>query len=242
MPSNQFSANAKFVGPTSFEEAILRKLKSSQIKKAIERNAFVQIEKAVYEHQNLFRPDKCPGGGEELIALLGIGEGGHPDYDKITNAWKFLVPVLGKGGNVKVTFSGKKYHLMTIEYKIDIVRFYLRDKSTYVSKKSGEPDFNISWMNYLIEGIPTIKFRDYPPEDKPFVMVGPGDPNFRKAASRTGLGVMVPSHKVQIPAHQFVFNGLGRHRTFDVLINAIEKRISSPRFKAYIKKEIAKLF
>ncbi len=219
--------------------AIEKGISSRKIKVEAEKAAIIQIEKAVKANQDLFRPDRGSDGGDDLIGLLGIGQGGKPLTDKIRNAWKFLEPIRGK--NLSSTFRKRvKGKFGIINYEIDLDRFYNAFDSTYISRARKQQDIPISWMSNLIQGIPTEQVREYPAEAKPFVFVSSGE-NFSPKRSRTGLGHMVSSSKIKIPATQFSFNGRGRANTFGKLFIAIEKRLKSSAFRKDLESRIANI-
>ncbi len=67
--------------------AIEKGLTTRQVKSTVNKLAVDEIEKVVEKNQNLFRPDAGPGGGNELVGQLGIGQGSR------------LKPGPGVGGN-----------------------------------------------------------------------------------------------------------------------------------------------
>ncbi len=214
-------------------------ISSRKIKVEAEKAAIIQIEKAVKANQDLFRPDRGPDGGDNLVGLLGIGQGGKPLTDKIKNAWKFLEPI--RGTNLSSTFRKNiKGKFGVINYEIDLDKFYNAFNSTYISRSGKESDLLISWMSQLVDGIPTTQVREYPPGENQFVFVSSGA-NFNPKFSRTGLGHMVPAGRIKIPATQFSFNGRGRAETFGKLFIAIEKRLKSSSFRKDLESRIANI-
>lgn len=238
---NVFGDNDKLF--EQIRKALTGKLSTRQVKTLVEREAAKEIEKAVDETQDLFRPDRGPGGGDDLIALLGIGEGGRVLTEKFAGrdaAFNLLKPGTAATNFSSVFRRRSRGRFGLVNYEINLERFYNNFRSTYISRKRGDSDFEISWMDHLINGIPTTQLREYPEGENEFVLVTGGQ-NFNENFSRTGLGHMVPAGRLRIPARQFVFNGRGEAATFDVLFAAVTRRLSSSRFRTKIEKAIARI-
>lgn len=229
----------------ALRRAIAKGLSTNSVKNTVTKLAAAEIEKVVDANQDLFRPDRGADGGNSLVGLLGIGKGGSPQTEKYAGsqaAWTLLKPGIREfAGAAKLTstFRRGSASFGNLTYTIDIERFFGHFKSKYASTKTGDATFDIRWMESLIDGIPTTQLRDYPSSGGEFVFVNSG-PNFNKKFSRTGLGVMVSAGKLKIPAQQFTFNGRGRANTFGVLIDEVQKKLSSSNFKNKVKNSIAK--
>jgi hypothetical protein len=223
--------------------AISNGLSTNELKSRVEKLVKSEIEDVVEKNQDLFRPDRGPDGGDDLVALLGIGEGGRPLVEKYAGknaAWSLLKPGTAASKLTSNFVKSKRSKFGVINYEINTENFYKNFRSTYISRKGGDSDFEISWMQYLIEGIPTEQIREYPDDVTGYVMVRDGE-NFNPNFSRTGLGHMVPANKIKIPAKQFVFNGRTEQGTFGILFDKIDKKLSSSSFKNKIEKAIANL-
>jgi len=222
-------------------DAIAKGLSTRQLKNEVQKAAVVEIEKAVDKNQNLFRPDAGPGGGDELVGKLGIGQGGRPLDDKYAGpdgAWALLKPGTT---SAKLTSSFRRRRtgrFGILNYEIDLAAFFGDFRSTYISRKRGDDDLRISWMQNLIDGIPIAQLRDFAPNTTGHAFIDSG-PNFNRALSRTGLGHMVALERLKIPAQQFTFKGRGRANTFGKLISDINRRFASSRFRKKIEKRIA---
>jgi hypothetical protein len=220
--------------------AITKGLSTQFLKNEVIKLTRIEIEKVVNRNQNLFRPDKGDDGGNELVGLLGIGANGSPLTNKYSGkggAWSLLIPG-GKVAKLTSSFRKSAVSFANINYTIDIDKFFNDFRSTYISHKRGDSDFIISWMQNLIDGIPTEKIRDYP-ADESFVFVDSGK-NFNPKLSRTGLGHMVPASRIKIPSRQFTFEGRGRKNTFGLLLDKMQQSLSSNSFKSSVEKTIAK--
>ena len=239
-------ANFNIIGKSdkffkSLEKALRKGLSKGQLKTQVTNAAKVEIDNVVQKAQNRFRPDKGPGGGDELVGQLGIGKGGSPQTEKYRGgeaAFKLLEPTTAIAP-FSSSFVAARKKFGIINYDINIDLFYGHFKSNYASDKTGDATHDIPWVKHLIEGIPTEALRDNPIGSTfAFVDSGPAfNPNF----SRTGLGHMVNIQKLRIPARQFEFGGRGRPATFGFLFEQIEKGLSSPRFKSDIEKRIARI-
>jgi len=230
----------------TLRKAIEKGLSTSKIKTEVTKLAVVEIEKVVEANQDLFRPDRGPGGGDDLIGFLGIGQGGSPLTEKYAGrnaAWALLNPGINQfvgAARLSASFSrARQGKFASLTYTIDTDRFFNHFRSTYLSRKSGDSDIEISWMQGLIDGVPTEQLRDYPGLGGEFIFVDSG-PNFNRKFSRTGLGTMVREEKLRIPARQFIFGGRGRQETFGVLLEKLNKSLASARFKNKVEKVIAK--
>jgi len=229
----------------ALRSAIEKGLASDILKAQVTTLTVIEIEKVVEDNQDLFRPDRGSDGGNDLVGLLGIGQGGSPLVEKYAGrnaAWTLLNPGVNQfAGAAKLTASFRRARsgsFANLTYTIDIDRFFNNFKSTYLSRKRGDADFTISWMQGLIDGIPTEQLRVNQAGDTDFVFVNSG-PNFNPEFSRTGLGLMVPSSRLRIPTSQFTFNGRGRNNTFGVLLEKLQDKLSSNRFKSKIEKIVA---
>jgi len=229
-------------------DAILAGLSSRKLKASVENLALSQIEKTVNNNQDLFRPDRGPEGGDDLVGFLGIGQSstgsqaGRPSTQKYAGedaAWTLLRPIKGKGiAALSSSFrKARAGNFGRITYTINLDSFFNNFRSTYISRKRGDSDFQISWMQNLIDGVPTEQTREYPDGETEFAFVT-GGPDFNPNFSRTGLGHMVPVGKLKIPAQQFTFRGRGRANTFGKLLAEIGKSLRSAAFKNKIAKSI----
>lgn len=221
-------------------EAILRGLSTRALKDSVEKLAAAEIEKVVTRNQDLFRPDKGSDGGDDLVGFLGIGQGGEPSTSKYAGnnaAWTLLRPGTDAA---KITSSFRKAtagNFGNISYTINLDRFFNNFRSTYLSRKRGDSDLVISWMQGLIDGVATEQTRESADAGARFAFVTNG-PAFNPSSSRTGLGHMINIDKIKIPVQQFSFNGRGRANTFGVLIDKIRKSVASNAFKNKISKSI----
>lgn len=225
----------------SLEKALKKGLSRRQLKTQVTNAAKVEIDNVVQKTQDRFRPDRGPGGGDELVGQLGIGKGGKPQTEKYRGgeaAFKLLEPTTAIAP-FSSSFVASRKKFGVISYEINIDKFYDHFKSKYASNKAGDAVLDIKWMEHLIEGIPTEERRDNP-IGATFAFVDSG-PAFNPGFSRTGLGHMVNIQKIKIPARQFTFDGRGRPATFGFLFKQIEKGLSSPRFKSDVRKRIAKV-
>lgn len=228
----------------TLRRAITKGLSTIKLKTEVTKLAAAEIEKVVDGNQELFRPDRGPDGGNDLVGLLGIGKGGSPLVEKYAGrnaAWTLLNPGIQQfvgAAKLSSTFRRAGDIFGKLTYTIDIDKFFNNFKSTYLSRKRGDANFVISWMKSLIDGIPTEPLRINTSGETEFFFVNSG-PNFNPEFSRTGLGLMVPAGRIKIPSQQFTFNGRGRSNTFGVLLDKIEKRLSSASFKSKVEKRIA---
>lgn len=229
----------------TLRKAIEKGLSTSKIKTEVTKLAVVEIEKVVENNQDLFRPDRGPDGGDDLVGFLGIGQGGSPLTEKYAGrnaAWALLNPGVNQfAGAAKLISSfsrARQGKFAGLTYVIDLGRFFNHFRSTYLSRKSGDSDIEISWMQSLIDGVPTESLRLSPTGDTQFSFVNSG-PNFNANFSRTGLGIMVPAGRIKIPVRQFTFNGRGRNNTFGVLLDKLRKSLASTSFKNKVEKAIA---
>lgn len=208
-----------------FDEAVLKAVSDKFSRKRSQINTIVeeQIGAAVEQEKNLFRPDRGPNGGSDVVGQLGIGFGGRPDNDKINNAYKLLKPGTSSA-KVSLSFQRRQANFGRVNYSIKIENFYNSDLTTYLPSlgrvSNGNIDFNrpVPWMRHFIEGL-EVQGYDY---------IDEGDKLFNKNRSRTGEGLMI-----KIPTHTFVFRGAGYAATFDLLIAAIVKKLTT---KPFIKK------
>ena len=229
----------------TLRKAIEKGLSTNKIKNEVTKLTVAEIEKVVEKNQDLFRPDRGSDGGDELVGLLGIGQGGAPLVEKYAGrnaAWTLLNPGVREFvGAAKLTASFSRARtgkFASLTYTIDVDRFFNNFKSTYLSRKRGDSDFEISWMQSLIDGIPTEQLRVNQAGATDFTFVNSG-PNFNPEFSRTGLGHMVPAGRIGVPARQFTFQGRGRGSTFGVLQDKISASLSSNSFRNKIEKRIA---
>jgi len=229
-------------------DAILAGLSTRTLKVNVEKLAQKQIENVVDRNQDLFRPDRGPDGGDDLVGFLGIGQttsgsqAGRPSEEKYSGndaAWRLLRPVRGDAiASLKSSFrKARPGNFGRITYSINVEKFFNNFRSTYISRKRGDSDFEISWMQNLIDGVPTEQIREYPDGETEFAFVT-GGPNFNPKSSRTGLGHMVAVGKLKIPAQQFAFRGRGRANTFGKLLSEIQRSLGSAAFKNKISESI----
>jgi len=224
-------------------DSIARGLASSVVKAEVEKATVVEIEKAVEANQNLFRPDVGPGGGDELVGQLGIGQDGRPLKERYAGsdaAWRLLNPIRGNAARGGVSTLSSRFDQKRVgkfgvlNYTINLDSFFTNFRSVYLGSSSQK----ISWMQNLIDGIPIAQLVEFPPGVTGHAFVNSG-PDFNPDSSRTGLGHMVALERLKIPSQQFTFAGRGRASTFGKLLSDIERRLSSSRYRKDIEKRIA---
>jgi len=185
-----------------------------------------QIRLAAKEVKDQFNPSKASVGwdNEELVGKLGIGLGGRPLTAKMNTAWAWLVPA--SVDDLKGSF-GKGAVFGRVRYIIDLSEkegsFYNNFDTTYMATSRGNHDL-IPWMQIYIDGMD----RFYG-----FMYVERGDPLFRPNSSRTGIGHMIGGR-----GGSFNFPGVGRNKTFEVLLTAIKERFNNAGVKGAITKII----
>lgn len=173
-----------------------------------------------------FQPLKQPNA-EELVGKLGVGKGGSFNLDKLTNAWRQLLPEDKDGfGIAKVTgsFSIKRIKsgkLGQFTYKLNKEEFLNTRLSTfgYLNRRFAADDAAkgesglviIPWMRHYIEGV---------------VVDGFGFSKKLNQTSRTGVGIMV-----KIPRGSFKIPPLNI-QPFNEVEEAIKRRFKSGAFKA----------
>jgi hypothetical protein len=227
----------------TLRKAIEKGLATSQIKKDIKAIASNEITAVVINNQALFRPDIGPGGGNELVGQLGIGEQQPGQegralterYAGSDAAWTLLKPG-SAAAKVKTFFRrARAGKFAEVLYEIDLDRFFNNFRSVYI----GSSNLRVSWMQNLIDGVPTAQEVEFPEGITGYAFVDSG-PDFSATRSRTGFGHMVGLERLKIPAQQFVFNGRGRGDTFGKLLTDIERRLRTNSFKNKLEVRIAK--
>lgn len=187
-----------------------------------------QIEKAVTDTQDRFRPDRVGRG--ELIGQLGIGSDGREDTNKITNAWRLLIPTEADVAKISSSFARNVNKFGRISFTIDIDRFFNQELTTYTSEVRRGGVIGVQWMRHFIDGL----------EVQGHAFVDDFDPDFRFDSSRTGLGHMVRLDRVTIPRQQFELRGQGRGQTFGKLFENVERNLKDSSFQGRLAVVIAR--
>ena len=222
----------------AINNAVSKGLATKQIKSDVEKIAIAEIERAVDINQNLFRPDAGPGGGDNLVGELGIGQDGRPLKEKYAGkdaAWSLLKPGTA---SAKLSSSFRRVRagkFGILNYEVDLTAFFNNFRSVYIGSRNEK----IQWMQNLIDGVPIAQLVEFPPGVTGYAYVD-GGPDFNPESSRTGFGHMVALERLKIPSQQFTFRGRGRANTFGKLLKDINKRFASNKFKQAIEKRIAK--
>jgi hypothetical protein len=224
--------------------AVAKGLATKQIKDDMKAITSQEIEKVVVSNKDLFRPDAGPGGGDELVGQLGIGvktgeSEGRPlteRYDGNPNAaWSQLRPGTDSA-KVRTFFrAARRGKFAEIAYEINLDQFFNNFRAIYV----GSNNLKVSWMQNLIDGVPTAQEVDYPEGVTGYAFVDTG-PDLRDGSSRTGFGHMVALERLTIPSQQFSFPGRGRPGTFGKLLSDVERKLKSSDFKKKLEVRIAK--
>jgi hypothetical protein len=172
-------------------------------------------------------------GGDELVGRLGVSDPrdpGTPDYEKLNNAWRELVP--GKDRAAKFTVSIDRQNidkLITIKYTIDKDAFYDAKVCKFVYYKEGER-VTINWMRDYIEGASVEGYGFSSPSSKSFQRVARSGNLSR--VSRTGLGFLI-----KIPNGSFRIQPLGTN-PFDAATGSVAKKLRSKEFKENVIKAL----
>jgi hypothetical protein len=187
------SLKASKIETSGLARSILRRAKElftepaaiAKIKEAAEE----AVNKGVEASKDSFTPTY-----QEAIEL-GIGEGGSVDFDRINGAYRVLrTDSQHKATTVEIIKSGGFRSLYTIKVNIDEAAALAAPESNIPTPDSDKIS-NIPWMDWLINGSPTLQYRFF---DKPFI-----------PTSRTGGGVMVKGGVwSQEPRRPFAFGVL----------------------------------
>lgn len=147
------------------------------------------VNKAVEASKDSFIPTF-----QEAIEL-GIGEGGSVDFDRVNNTYKILrTDSPYKFTTVEITKARGFSSLYTVKININEVGPLSVQESIIPTPDSNKID-QIPWLDWLINGSPTLSYRFF---DKPFI-----------PTSRTGGGIMVKGGVwSQEPRRPFAFDAL----------------------------------
>lgn len=173
-------------------------------------------------------------GGDELVGRLGVADPrqpGTPDYEKLNNAWRELLPDKDSAAKVSISIDRRNPEkLINIKYSIDKDLFYDAKVCKFVYYKEGERVV-INWMRDYIEGVSIEGYGFSGPASKSFRrLVQTGTIN---RVSRTGLGFLI-----KIPVGSFRIQPLGQD-PFALTTQTIKNKLTGNEFKESIRKAIA---
>ena len=221
----KFNAKIVSIGREDLDAAVQDELSNrwSQRRQDIRRVVAEEVENTINTNRDRFQPQRATLGGPETVGILGVGKDGTPDFDKLRNAYKLLIPTQGSTiSKLGIAFQRRASRFGRVTFNINLDRFYNADITNYVAPSDGQ-FIQVPWMQNFIMGVAA-------PEH---AFIDESDPEYRPASSRTGLGHMVrisDNGPIAIPRQQLSYPGVGEEATFGVLLRRIQKRLESRKF------------